>query len=101
MGREFPSQVAAAAVCIDNYRAETSPELCEERVNRRTQQRAEGGPRGEAAAGGMLLGCSHFKFSVRNMRANVLLPRGKACRASAGCWPRLIGELTADNCVSQ
>ena len=101
MGREFPSQVAAAAVCIDNYRAGTSPELCEERVNRHTQQRAEGRPRGGAAAGGMLLGCSHFNLSVRNMRANVLLPRRKVCRVSAVCWPRLIGELIADNCVSQ
>ena len=88
-------------MCIDNYRAGASPEPCEEWMNRHTQQRAEGWPAGGAAAGGMLLGCSHFNFSVQNMRAKCAAPTRKVCRASAVCWPRLIGELIADNCVSQ
>ena len=46
---------------------------------------------------------THFKFSVRNVRANLclLLPRAKSYWACAVYWPGLVGELTADNCVSQ
>jgi len=49
------------------------------------------------------LSMAHFKFSVRNVRANLclLLPRTKSYWACAVYWPGLVGELTADNCVSQ